>query len=160
MSDLVVYYSMAGNTEYVADKICAETGADRLRLVPKKAYPDKGFAKFMWGGACAVMAEKPLLEEYSVDLSKYDRIIIGYPIWASNYAPPIRTFVLDNKEALKGKRFAAYACQSGKGGEKTFAKLAGLIGISGFEKSAVFVDPKDAPSAEKDAKIEEFVKGL
>ena len=47
--DLVVYYSLEGNTEYVAEKIREKTGADLLKLVPKKAYHDKGLAKFLWG---------------------------------------------------------------------------------------------------------------
>ena len=61
--DLVVYYSLEGNTEYVANVLKEKIGADLLKLVPKKAYHDKGFAKFFWGGKSAVMAEKPELEE-------------------------------------------------------------------------------------------------
>lgn len=61
MKDLVVYFSLEGNTQYVAERIKEQTGADLSRLVPKKAYQDKGFAKFFWGGKSAVMAEKPAL---------------------------------------------------------------------------------------------------
>ena len=61
MKTLVVYFSLEGNTAYVADTIRDKTGADLLRLVPKKAYHDKGFAKFFWGGKSAVMAEKPCI---------------------------------------------------------------------------------------------------
>ena len=43
MKTLVVYYSLEGNTEYVAEKIREALGADLLKLVPKKAYHDKGF---------------------------------------------------------------------------------------------------------------------
>ena len=50
MKTLVVYFSLEGNTDYVAEMIKEKTGADLLRLVPKKAYHDKGFAKFFWGG--------------------------------------------------------------------------------------------------------------
>ena len=63
MKTLVVYYSLEGNTEYVAEKIREAVGADLLKLVPKKAYHDKGLAKFFWGGKSAVMAEKPELEK-------------------------------------------------------------------------------------------------
>ena len=96
MKDLVVYFSLEGNTEYAANKIKEKTGADLLRLVPKKAYHDKGFAKFFWGGKSAVMAEKPEIEEIGIDLAPYDRIIFGFPVWASNYTPPLRTFIEDN----------------------------------------------------------------
>lgn len=160
MKDLVVYYSLEGNTEYVAGKIKSMTGADTLRLVPKKAYHDKGFAKFFWGGKSAVMAEKPALNEYEVNLGDYDRIIFGFPVWASNYTPPLRTFIEDNKGQLAGKRFAAFACQSGAGAEKALGKLAENLGISGFEQTAVFIDPKAKPGEDKDAGIETFCNAL
>ena len=57
MKTLIVYYSLEGNTQYAAERIAGRIGADVLRLVPKKAYHDKGFAKFFWGGKSAVMGE-------------------------------------------------------------------------------------------------------
>ncbi len=158
MKDLIVYYSLEGNTEYVAGKISAATGADVVKLVPVKAYPDKGFAKFFWGGKSAVMAEKPELEDISADLSLYDRIIFGFPVWASNFAPPIRSFILENAEKLKGKKFAAYACQGGAGGEKALDKLAKCLGIEEFEHTAVFNDPKAKQSEDTDTQIDTFCK--
>ena len=158
--DLVVYYSLEGNTEYVAEILKEKTGADLLKLVPKKAYHDKGFAKFLWGGKSAVMAEKPELEDINVDLSKYERIIFGFPVWASNFTPPLRTFIEDNAEKLKGKRFAAFACQSGSGAEKAFVKLAKCAGISDFEQKAVFLDPKAKPDDKKKEQIEDFCEAL
>ncbi len=161
MKTLIVYYSMGGNTEYVAEKIKAGIeDADTLRLVPKKAYKDTGFAKFVWGGKSALMAEKPELEDYSVDLSQYDRIIYGFPVWAGTITPPIRTFVAENKEILKGKRNCAYACMAGSGGVKAIEKLAKAIGIKGFEATSIFIDPKDSPSAEKDAQINGLIVAL
>ena len=149
MKNLVVYFSLEGNTEYVADKIGNAISADTLKLVPKKAYHDKGFAKFFWGGKSAVMAEKPALEEYSLDPGDYDRIIFGFPVWASNYTPPIRTFIEDNRERLRGKKFA-----------KALDKLAKSLNIEGFEQTAVFIDPKARSSEDTDAKITEFIESL
>lgn len=160
MKDLVVFYSLEGNTEYVAEKIREKTGADILKLIPKKKYRDKGFSKFVWGGFSTIMAEKPELNEISTDLSQYERIIIGFPVWASSFAPPIRTFAEDHKDVLKEKKLVAFACQSGNGAEKAFVKLAGLLGIEGFEKTAVFLDPKSKADAGKDSKIEEFCGSL
>ena len=101
--DLVVYYSLEGNTEYVASVLKEKIDTDLLKLAPKKAYHDKGFAKFFWGGKSAVMAEKPELEEIDVDFSQYERIIFGFPVWASNFTPPLRTFIENNAGKLKVK---------------------------------------------------------
>ncbi len=160
MKDLIVYYSLEGNTEYVVNRIKEKTGADSLRLVPKKAYADKGFAKFFWGGKSAVMAEKPELSDYEVDIASYDRIIFGFPVWASTFTPPLRTFIAENADAIKGKRIAAFACQSGNGAEKAFEKLSKFLGVDSLEATAVFIDPKARPNGNTDAAIDAFGEAL
>ena len=100
MQRIIIYFSLEGNTEYIADELAKTLSADKLRLVPKKAYKTGGFSKFFWGGKSAVMAEKPELEPYDVDLAAYDEIIFGFPVWAGTFTPPLRTFILENKEGL------------------------------------------------------------
>ena len=58
MKKLIVYYSMEGNTHYIAEKMAEKLSADLLRLVPKKAYIDKGFAKFISIAVFVAIAEK------------------------------------------------------------------------------------------------------
>ena len=158
MTTLIVYYSLGGNTEYAAKIIASKLGADTLRIEPEKAYPDSGFRKFFWGGKSAVMAETPPLRPYAVDAARYDRIVLGFPVWAGNVTPPIRTFVRDN--TLKGKRVAAFACQSGAGAEKAFGRLKAVLGVDELEAELILIDPKSKPSAENDRKIGAFCDRL
>lgn len=159
MKKIIVYYSLEGNTEYIADKLSEALGASKLRLIPEKAYADKGFAKFFWGGKSAVMAEKPALKPYALD-GDFEEIIIGFPVWAGNITPPIRTFVLENKEFLKGKTISAFACQSGAGAEKAFGKLKDLLEIEDFCATAIFIDPKDKPSEDNEQRLDSFITML
>ena len=160
MKTLIVYYSLEGNTKYAADKIAQAIGADTLQLVPKKAYSDKGFSKFLWGGKSALMAEKPELELIDANLDEYEQIVFGFPVWAGTFTPPLRTFIEENLAALKSKKIAAFACQSGAGGEKAIEKLRALIGAEKLEATAVFRDPKVKPSQDKDAQIAAFSERL
>ena len=73
---IIIYFSLEGNTEYIVDELAKVLPADKLKLVPKKAYSTSGFSKFFWGGKSAVMAEKPELEAYDLDVSLYDEIIV------------------------------------------------------------------------------------
>ena len=155
--DIIVYYSLEGNTELAAQKIADILGCGTLRLEPDKAYPTGKVTKFLWGGKSAVMAETPALKTYSFDASKYDRIIFGFPVWASNIAPPLRTFIKEND--LAGKRFAAVACQAGTGAEKAFDKLSALLGAS-LDEKLILIDPKSRPNADNDAKIKAFCDKL
>ena len=160
MKRLIVFYSLEGNTEYIADKIAEKLDADKLKLVPKTQYATKGFKKFFWGGKAAVMAEKPELEPYDVDLSVYDEVIIGFPVWAGNITPPVRTFVSENAESLKNKDICTFACESGAGAEKAFGKLGDLLGIADFKATAIFIDPKAKPSEENKLKLDVFCEEL
>ena len=156
MKTAVVYYSMSGNCEFVAKKIAEKTGADLIRLEPEKVYPSSGFRKFLWGGKSAVMGETPALKPYTFDADSYDRIIFGFPVWASNPTPPIRTFIRDNGAALRGKKLAAFTCFSGGGADKALAKLKKLLDVDSLEAELILVDPKTAPAPENEDKIKAF----
>ena len=158
MKTVIVYYSLEGNTAYAAEKAAELLGAELLRLFPKKAYPDSGFRKFLWGGKSALMAEKPPLEPYVFDAAAWDRVILAFPVWASNVAPPIRTFLAEND--LRGKRIAAIACQAGSGAEKAFRRLLDCTGAERLEAELILIDPKQRPSAENERKLREFCAGL
>ena len=158
MKTLIVYFSLEGNTAWAAEQIAGRCGFDVLRLVPAKAYPDSGFKKFFWGGKSAVMAETPKLEPYDFDAAAWDRIVFGFPVWAGNMAPPLRTFIKEND--LSGKRFAAFACQSGNGAEKAFAKLRAALGAEALEAELVLIDPKARPSEENGRKLADFCAAL
>ena len=156
----VVYYSMSGNTDYAARMIAEKTGAALIRLVPEKAYPDTGFRKFFWGGKSAVMGETPALEPYQFDADAYDLIVLGTPVWASSFSPPVRSFVKENKDATDGKRMAAFVCCSGGGAEKALEKLRKFTGVSSFDAEMVLIDPKEKPSDDIIMKVEQFCKKI
>lgn len=154
MKTLIVYYSLEGNTEYTAQQIAETLGADLLRLEPAKAYPTGKVSKFIWGGKSAMMSEVPALQPYQFKGDEYGRIIFGFPVWASTIAPPLRTFIRDND--LKGKKIAAFACQTAAGADKAFVKLQGELGIEEFEAELTLLDPKTKPDAGNAQKIKEF----
>ena len=158
MKTVIVYYSLEGNTAFAAEKIADALGADTLRLKPVKEYPKSGFKKFLWGGKSAVMSETPRLEPYTFHGEDYDLIVFGFPVWASNITPPLRTFIKEND--LEGKRIAAFACESGSGAEKAFEKLKTVLEIEKLEAETVLIDPKTKPSGENDRKIKEFCNAL
>ena len=159
MKTAIVYYSMSGNTKYVADKIAEKIEADIIEIEPVKAYPDKGAKKFIWGGKSAVMGEKPALRPYEFSVEKYDSIILGTPVWASNFAPPIRTFIKENP-TIREKKIAVFTCYSGGGADKAIQKMKKFIGIEKIEAELILVDPKENVKVEDDEKIDVFCKKL
>ena len=76
MKNLVIFYSLEGNTRLMAETIAKEVNADILELIPKKKYADSGFKKFFWGGISVLFKDKPELMPISKDVEKYDNIFI------------------------------------------------------------------------------------
>ncbi len=123
MKILVVYYSLSGNTQFIAESIADCVHADILRLKPLKDVKNNAF-KFFVGGKQAATKQKPGLQSYNVDPAQYDVIIIGTPVWASTMTPAVRSFI-EQKE-LQGKKIGLYMCSRGGPG-KTLTHMEDLL---------------------------------
>lgn len=108
---IIVYFSLDGNTEFVAGLIHKITGFDLIKIIPIKEFKYKGFLKFFMGGKMSVFGETPEIQDFEKDIKSYDTIIIGTPVWAGRPNPYINTFV--SNYDLKGKKVAIFACCAG-----------------------------------------------
>ena len=158
MKTAIVFYTMHGNVRYVAEKVAKETGADLIELIPKKAYPDKGMIKFIWGGSAVTFKKKPDLEPYELNVSDYDLIIIGTPVWASNFTPPLRTFF--ESHDLTGKKIAAITTCAGGDFTKCVEAIREASKADALVATLSLVEPKNQPSEDKEKKISEFIEKI
>lgn len=161
MKTAIVYYSMHGNVRYVSEKVAKELGADLIELIPVKAYPDKGAMQFIWGGSAVTFKKKPELEPYTFNASDYDLVIIGTPVWASNFTPPLRTFFENND--LTGKKIAVIATSAGGDSAKCVEAVKAAAKADSLAAVLSLTDPKDKPSDENEKQIAAFIetcKGL
>ena len=158
MTTAIIYFSHLGNTKYAAEHMADILDADLIPLTPVKEYPDSGFKMIFWGGKSAVFGEKPKLQPYSFDPSAYDLVVFASPVWAGTFAPPLRTFIDDNRAALAGKPMAAFFCCSGGPG-KVLDKFKAFYGAEP-RQSLILVDPRDKPSPENEEKIKAFCSAL
>jgi len=117
---LIVYYSLEGNTEFLAKKLQEKLGADILKLVPKKDINKDKATKYFWGGKQVFLSNAPELNDYEVNLEEYEVIIFGTPVWAFTYNPAIKSFI--EKQNVKDKKIAMFCCHEGGKG-KVFNKL-------------------------------------
>jgi flavodoxin len=110
---LVVYYSLTGNTKLIAEAIAESINSDILELKPVKELDAEGGSKYFWGGYQATMKIKPKLKPFDINPFEYDLIILGTPVWAWTYTPPIHSFL--SKFDLSGKNVALWTCSDGDG---------------------------------------------
>ena len=143
MSTLVVFFSLDGNTRFIAGQIAEAIGADLVSLSTRKSYPTKCFRKYFYGGKDVLFKEKPALSNGPIDWERYDTIIIGSPVWAGSYAPPVGTFL--SEYPIIGKRFAVFACHGGGGAEKCLERIKGALSMNEFIGEIDFVNPSKHP---------------
>ncbi len=118
MKKLFIYYSLSGNGDLVADYL-KEKGFDIRKIETTYKLSKHMFFAMMKGGSNALFGKKAKLINYNNDISEYDEIYIGSPIWNSRLTPPINTVLRDTDLSNKKLTFVFY---SGGGTSKKATK--------------------------------------
>ena len=157
MKTAVIYYSFEGNCAMVAKIIKEALNADiyEVKTIDKKKRT--GFAKYLWGGFQAITHKKPELEPLPIDISTYDLIILGTPVWAASPSPAMYSFL--SKTKITGKKIALFCCHAGGKG-KIFGKFRALLPGNTIAGEIDFENAASGESAQLKQKIDEWVKSL
>ena len=119
MKKLLIYYSLTGNGDLVAEFL--KDSFDVRKVTEKKKMPKKFFWMIMSGGFRASVGAKAKLVDYDNDVSSYDEIVIGSPIWNGRFPPVIKSVLLETD--LKDKK-VSFIFYSGSGeGKKAEEKV-------------------------------------
>lgn len=153
MKTAVVFFSLEGNTRFVAETLKAIIGAELIELKPVKPYPTGKVSRFL-SGKDAIKRATPQLEPYDFDADAYDTIVIGTPVWAGKPTPPINTFLKEND--LSGKRTCFYASSSGGNAENCIAEMKAMAGADDDAPVLSIVDPGRKHSEEKMQQIQRW----
>lgn len=147
MKPLVVYFSLTGNTRFIAENIAAETGADVLEIKTIVPYKPGSHLMALKAFIQALTRFTPRLRYFERNPNSYDILFIGSPVWAGTYAPAISSFF--RKIDLKDKKVAVFCCHSGGSGRALHnmkERLAGsdIIGEKSFYKPLSFEKVRNA----------------
>ncbi len=111
MKKIFIYYSLTGSGDLVANTLKSK-GYDIRKVVSKYKYPKSFFWLMMVGGFRAGTNKKDKLIDFNTDISNYDEIVIGSPVWFDRVSPPVNT-VLKELD-LSGKKIS-FIFYSGSG---------------------------------------------
>ena len=164
---LVVFFSHAGdnyavgnievgNTKIVADYISELTGADQFEIVTHK-YDGMAYTPLI--NLAQEEANNGELPEYEgdVDLSQYDTVFIGGPVWWGTYPQVMFTFFKKHEGDLQGKTVIPFTTHEGSGlancVEDVKAAFTGANVTKGFS-----IYGHDVRTGK--TKVEKWLKGL
>ena len=125
MKKLVAYFSASGVTKSTAETLAKEIGADLFEIEPKEAYTK---ADLDWTNSSSrstvEMKNKsfrPEMVKKTLDLSEYDTIFVGFPIWW--YVAPTIINTFGESYNFSGKTIVPFATSGGSGMGKTTEEL-------------------------------------
>ena len=113
---LVAYFSASGVTKSIAEKIANENGYDLFEIKPVDPYTPADLDYMDKQSRSTIeMNDKsfrpPIVE--SCDVSGYDTVVIGFPVWWYTAPTIINTFI--ESVDLSGKTIKAFCTSGGTG---------------------------------------------
>ena len=139
MKSIIVFYSYSGNTKKVAE-ILAGALAERGEVGQIELACFDESKTFL--GQChrAFFHIRGQIQPVKFDLSDYDLICFGTPVWAFAPAPAMNTY-LDNCVGLEGKEIILFTTYgSGTGNERCLdymRKILSQKGAKGFKRLSI-----------------------
>lgn len=117
MKKIFIYYSLTGSGDIVSDYM-KKKGYDIRKVISKSKYPKKMFPLMMIGGFKALNKIKDKLIDFNNDISEYDEVVIGSPIWFDRVSSPINRVLSELDLSNKKVSFIFYS-GSGEGNKAT-----------------------------------------
>jgi flavodoxin len=154
---LVIYFTRSGNTEQLAQTLASELGAECERIRERDGRSRRiglfGFLRSLWD----VLTYRPApILSASYDVSSYDVVVIGTPVWAGRASTPVVTWMRVNREHLKHVAF--FCSMGGRGSESAFDEMQRICGKVPLATCAIM--ERDISQDAERAPLEMFVRSI
>ena len=107
---LTVYYSNCGNTKNVAENLHSIVGGDLKEIELIEKYPNNIFKMSNVAREQLKKGYLPKIED--IDISEYDVIFAGFPVWNFSVSVPMKSFLKNN--SFENKTIIPfYTCSGG-----------------------------------------------
>lgn len=120
---LIVYYSYTNNVHTVVSDLRTQMKADAVRVQPAEKGLDYAANNYAIGSA-QIQAIRdnpdkassyPAIDSVDVKFEEYDTIIVAAPLWWSNMATPLQTFLFNYGAKMAGKQIGLIVSSASSG---------------------------------------------
>lgn len=132
-----------GTTEYMANLIQQNVGGDVHMIQTVTPYPADFDAVVDQNHAEMDAGTLPELVESDLDISQYDTVFIGYPIWATNAPQAIFSFL--SEYDLSGKTVIPFCTHDGYGAGGSYADIAAAVPGAARVLDGLAIEASDVP---------------
>jgi flavodoxin len=121
---LIVYLSRTNNTKAIADFIHQEVGGEIVALELKSPYPADYRATVQQVVRDNETGFLPPLKTTIDNIVQYDVVFVGFPTWAMQLPPPVKSFL--RQYSLRGKTVIPFNTNDGYGTGSSFQTVKEL----------------------------------
>ncbi len=151
---LVVYYSLTGHTRQIAEAIAAAHDAD-LEVIEDTFNRDTGLGRIR-SAIESLLGLGSCITPPKHDLSVYDLVVVGTPVWAARLSSPVRAYLSQQRASLE--RVAFFCTQAGIGGKWALQNMAKVSGQRPIARMIISERQLNTPVAKK--KIAQFMSEI
>ena len=163
---LVVYYSYTNNVHDIVTALSKQIEADVVRIQPAEKGLNYAANNYAIGSALISAirnnpndaASYPAIDPVNVNLADYDCIIIGAPLWWSNMAAPLQSFLFKYGKDMSGKRIGLIVSSASSGISGVEGDAKRLIPEGDFFSPSLWIRSSQTSNAA--AMISEWLKTI
>lgn len=120
---LIVYYSYTNNVERIVNELRTQIEADILEIEPTEKGLDYAANNYAIGSSQIAAIRNnpddassyPAIDPVNIDMSQYSTIIIGTPLWWSQMAAPMQSFLFQYGKEMTGKNIGLIVSSASSG---------------------------------------------
>lgn len=120
---LIVYYSYTNNVERIVNELRSQIEADVIEVEPFEKGIDYAANNYAVGSVLIAAirenpydsASYPAIDPVDVDMSQYSTVIIGAPLWWSNMAAPLQSFLFQYGKEMADKNIGLIVSSASSG---------------------------------------------
>ena len=163
---LVVYYSFTGNCKTLAAVLAGYAGADVLEIQPAQEGLDYAANNYAIGSSLiAAIREKPndpasypAIKAVNRDAADYENIVIVTPLWWSNMAAIMQSYLFKEGSKLKDKKVGLIVSSASSGISSVVADAKRLVPEAKWAGEALWIN--NSNRSKSDELVKEWWDGL
>lgn len=159
MKAILAYYSQTGNTEKVAKRIVntIQSKSIDVKTLSIERSQERSYEENVEDAKEEKLAE---IETVKTDMSDFDILFLGTPVWCGKPATPINTF-MDQCEGLNGTKIVSFVTHGGGGPSMTFDMIKNKLETKGGNVvEELSLSSEEVSTKTEKEKVEELISRL
>ena len=163
---LIVYYSYTNNVEKIVNQLSRQIETDVVEIEPAEKGLDYAANNSAIGSAQIGAIKNnpddsssyPAIDPVDVNLDEYDTIFIAAPLWWSQMAAPLQTYLFHNGNAMAGKNIGLIVSSASSGISGVEADAKRLIPDGHFLSPSLWI--RSSQTSNASSMLENWLKEI